>query len=119
MGIELIGKTNIDFIGMRKYAFILSAILVSLGIFCLVQMWRGQANLGIDFAGGTSVQLKFEKPFQLDKARHALDVNGFKDSELQQFTEGNKLLIQVKKASAEGKGGRQDPGDLRQGVHRQ
>jgi len=103
MGIELLGKTNIDFIGKRKYAFILSAILVSLGVFSLVQMWRGQANLGIDFAGGTSVQLKFEKPFQMDKARHALDVNGFKDSELQQFTEGNKLLIQIKKSEAEGK----------------
>jgi preprotein translocase subunit SecF len=103
MGIELLGKTSIDFIGRRKYAFILSAFLVSLGIFSLVQMWRGEANLGIDFAGGTSVQLKFEKPFQLDRARHALDVNGFKDSELQQFTEGNKLLIQLKKSTSEGK----------------
>ncbi len=101
MGIELIGKTNIDFIGKRKYAFTLSVILVILGIFTVVQLWRGQANLGIDFAGGTSVQLKFEKPFQLDRARHALEVNGFKDSELQQFTEGNKLLIQIKKTVAE------------------
>ena len=106
MGIELLGKTNIDFIGRRKYAFILSAILVSLGIFSLVQMWRGEANLGIDFAGGTSVQLKFEKPFQLDKARHALDLNGFKDSELQQFTEGNKLLIQIKKSETAGTEGK-------------
>jgi preprotein translocase subunit SecF len=56
--------------------------------------------MGIDFAGGTSVQLKFEKPFQLDRARQALESNGFKDSELQQFTEGNKLLIQIKKAVA-------------------
>ncbi len=103
MGIEILGKTNIDFIGKRKYAFILSAVLVSVGILSLVQVWRGQANLGIDFAGGTSVQLKFEKPFQLDKARHALEVNGFKDSELQQFTEGNKLLIQLKKSITEGK----------------
>ncbi len=100
MGIELIGKTNIDFIGRRRYAFILSAVLVGLGIFAVVQLWRGQANMGIDFAGGTSVQLKFEKPFQLDKARHVLEVNGLKDSELQQFTEGNKLLIQIKKAVA-------------------
>jgi preprotein translocase subunit SecF len=103
MGIELLGKTKIDFIGKRKYAFVLSAVLVTLGVFSLVQMWRGQANLGIDFAGGTSVQLKFEKPFQLDKARHALDLSGFKDSELQQFTEGNKLLIQLKKSATEGK----------------
>jgi preprotein translocase subunit SecF len=106
MGIELLGKTNIDFIGKRKYAFILSAVLVTLGVFSLVQMWRGQANLGIDFAGGTSVQLKFEKPFQLDKARHALDLNGFKDSELQQFTEGNKLLIQIKKSETAGSEGK-------------
>jgi preprotein translocase subunit SecF len=103
MGIQILGKTNIDFIGKRKYAFILSAVLVSVGMLSLVQVWRGQANLGIDFAGGTSVQLKFEKPFQLDKARHALEVNGFKDSELQQFTEGNKLLIQLKKSTTEGK----------------
>jgi preprotein translocase subunit SecF len=106
MGIELLGKTNIDFIGKRKYAFVLSAVLVTLGVFSLVQMWRGQANLGIDFAGGTSVQLKFEKPFQLDKARHALDLNGFKDSELQQFTEGNKLLIQIKKSETAGSEGK-------------
>ncbi len=99
MGIELLGKTNIDFIGARKIAFIASAILVSLGIIALVQLYRGHGNLGIDFAGGTSVQLRFEKPFHLDKAREALDRNGFKDSELQQFTEGNRLLIQVKKSS--------------------
>jgi preprotein translocase subunit SecF len=99
MGIELLGKTNIDFIRLRKYSFIISAILVTLGIIALVQLGRGRANLGIDFAGGTSVQLKFEKPFQLDRARKVLDGNGFKDSELQQFTEGNKLLIQVKKTT--------------------
>ncbi len=97
MGIEILGKTNIDFIGMRKYAFILSAILVSLGLISLVQMWRGQANLGIDFAGGTALQLKFEKPLKMEDARKALDESGFRDSELQHFTEGNKLLIQVKK----------------------
>jgi preprotein translocase subunit SecF len=100
MGIQLLGKTNINFVGLRKYAFFLSAILVTLGAIAMVQLIRGQSNLGIDFAGGTSVQLKFEKPFQLDKARHALEINGFKDCELQQFTEGNKLLIQVKKTTA-------------------
>ena len=100
MGIELIGKTNFDFIGKRRYAFVLSIILVTLGIFTVIQLWRGQANLGIDFAGGTSVQLKFEKPFQLDRARLALEANGLKDSELQQFTDGNKLLIQIKKTVA-------------------
>lgn len=99
MGIEILGKTNIDFIGFRKYAFMLSGIFIALGIFALIQLATGQANLGIDFSGGTAVQLKFEKPLQMDKARHALEVYGFKDSELQHFTEGNKLLIQVKKST--------------------
>jgi len=97
MGIELLRKTNINFIGVRKYAFILSAIFVSLGIVALVQIWRGQANLGIDFAGGTAVQLKFEKPLKMEEVRKILEASGFPDSELQHFTEGNKLLIQVKK----------------------
>jgi preprotein translocase subunit SecF len=97
MGMQLLGKTNINFIGLRKYAFILSAILVSIGIVALVQIWRGQANLGIDFAGGTALQLKFEKPLKMEQARKALETSGFHDSELQHFTEGNKLLIQVKK----------------------
>ncbi len=99
MGMELIGKTNINFIKARGYAFILSAVFISLGLLAFIQLVRGQANLGVDFAGGTSVQLKFEKPFQMDQARQALEANGFKDAELQQFSEGNKLLIQVKKAA--------------------
>jgi preprotein translocase subunit SecF len=99
MGIEILRKTNINFLRLRKYSFFLSAVLIFLGLFAIIQLGRGRANLGIDFAGGTAVQLKFEKPIQIDKARQALETHGFKDSELQQFTEGNKLLIQVKKST--------------------
>ncbi len=100
MPLHLLKKTKINFIGLRKYSFVLSALLVTIGIIGFVQLIRGEANMGIDFAGGTSVQLKFEKPFQLDKARQTLDANGFRDSELQQFSGGNTLLIQVKKSTS-------------------
>ncbi|HTN43963.1 MAG TPA: protein translocase subunit SecF [Nitrospiria bacterium] len=93
---EILGKTNIDFIGKRNYAFIFSGILVVLGLFTVVQIGRGRANLGIDFAGGTAVQLKFEQPIQIDDARRVLSTNGFPDAELQQFTNGNRLLVRVK-----------------------
>jgi len=93
---EILGKTNIDFIGKRNYAFIFSGILAALGLLTLVQIARGQANLGIDFAGGTAVQLKFEQPIVIDDARRVLSANGFGDAELQQFTNGNRLLIRVK-----------------------
>ena len=94
--LEIMGKTHIDFIGMRKYAFIISGILASLGLLALVQIARGEANLGIDFSGGTAVQLKFDKPVPIDEARHAMTAAGFPDAELQEFTAGNKLLIRVK-----------------------
>lgn len=94
---ELLGKTNIDFIGKRKYAFVLSAALAFLGVITVVQIARGRANTGIDFAGGTAVQLQFEQPVHLDEARALLEREGFPDAELQQFTDGNKLLVRVKK----------------------
>jgi preprotein translocase subunit SecF len=93
---EILGKTNIDFISKRNYAFLISGVLVLLGLITLVQVGRGRANLGIDFAGGTAVQLKFEQPIKIDEARSLLSENGFADAELQEFTNGNKLLIRVK-----------------------
>lgn len=98
--IEILPKTNIDFIGRRNIAFIFSALLVLSGIIALIQIGRGEANMGIDFAGGTSVQLKFEKPIKMDEARRSLERNGFPEAELQEFTQGNKLLIRVKSSSA-------------------
>lgn len=98
--IEIISKTNIDFIGKRKIAYIFSGLLVLSGIIALIQIGRGAANMGIDFAGGTAIQLKFEKPVKIDAARLLLERNGFPDAELQEFTQGNKLLIRVKSSSA-------------------
>jgi len=54
------------------------------------------ANLGIDFAGGTAVQLKFDQPIPIEQARQALGHHGFAEVEIQDITQGNKLLIRVK-----------------------
>jgi preprotein translocase subunit SecF len=94
--LEILGKTNIDFMGKRKFSFLFSGIMVLLGLIALVQITRGAANLGIDFAGGTAVQLKFEQPVRIDEARKALETNGLGDAELQEFGQDNKLLIRVK-----------------------
>jgi preprotein translocase subunit SecF len=102
--IKLIRSTQIDFLAKRRVASIFSAFLILMGIIALVQITRGKANLGIDFAGGTAVQLKFDKPIRIDEARAKLAANGFPDAELQEFTDGNKLLIRVvKKTSIEEK----------------
>lgn len=94
--LEILGKTNIDFMGKRKFSFLFSGIMVLLGLIAVVQIARGAANLGIDFAGGTAVQLKFEQPVRIDEARKALETNGLSDAELQEFGQDNKLLIRVK-----------------------
>lgn len=94
--LEILGKTNIDFMGKRKYAFLFSGVMVLLGIIALIQIGRGSANLGIDFAGGTAVQLKFDQPIRIDEARKALEANGLGNAELQEFGQDNKLLIRVK-----------------------
>ncbi len=94
--LEILGKTNIDFMGKRRYSFVFSSIMVLLGLVALVQISRGAANLGIDFAGGTAVQLKFDQPVRIDEARKVLEANGLGDAELQEFGQDNKLLIRVK-----------------------
>ena len=94
--LEIVGKTNIDFMGKRRFAFGVSGVLVALGLLAVIQIVLGSANLGIDFAGGTAVQLKFDKPLQIEAARKALGSFGLGDAELQEFTEDNKLLIRVK-----------------------
>ena len=94
--LEILGKTNIDFMGKRRAAFLFSGIMVLLGIIAVVQIGRGAANLGIDFAGGTAVELKFEKPIRIDEARKALESQGLTNADLQEFVNDNKLLVRVK-----------------------
>jgi preprotein translocase subunit SecF len=97
--VELLGKTNIDFVGKRYIAYAISIILILLGVVALIQIFRGAANMGIDFAGGTSVQVKFERPVDLGAVRQALNQGGIRDSEPQQFADGRTVMIRLKRAT--------------------
>ena len=95
--IELVKNTKIDFMGKKMYAFIISGSLSLLGIFALFQIWTGHANLGVDFAGGTAVQVKFSQSVNLHDVRLALEDAGLKDFDLQDLPTENKILVRVKK----------------------
>ena len=98
---ELLRKTNIDFIGMRKISFVISGIVALIGIIGIIQIGRGAANMGIDFSGGTSMQLKFAQPVTTEAARNALSKGGVKEVELQEITDGNQLLVKMQKSTAQ------------------
>ena len=94
---EFLGKTNIDFIGMKKFSFVISGIIAIIGIIGIIAIARGTANMGIDFSGGTSMQLKFSQPVSLEEARSALAKGGIKEAELQEITGGNQILVKLHK----------------------
>ncbi|MEK6577244.1 MAG: protein translocase subunit SecF [Nitrospirota bacterium] len=100
MMLEVLGKTNIDFIEKRHIAFVFSGLLILLGFFAFIQIYMGKANLGIDFAGGAAIQLKSDRPVRIDEARSLLEKNGFGDVEFQEFPGANRLLIRIKKQEA-------------------
>lgn len=105
---QFVGKTNIDFIGKRKYAWTFSGIMLIVGIVSMIWIFVGQADLSIDFAGGTLVQGAFEKPIDVADLRGALAARGFNDASIQAVIGGsveNTYNIRVKSA---GVGGAQD-----------
>jgi preprotein translocase subunit SecF len=75
MGLEFIKPDiNFNFLGYRKYAYILSAILVLAGLVSLVA--KGGPRYGVDFAGGMTIQLKFVKPVTPEDIKKPLDAAG-------------------------------------------
>lgn len=95
--IELLKNTKIDFMGKRKYTFVLSGVLVIIGLFALVQTILGNANMGIDFVGGTAIQVKFSEKIELAQVRKTLEEGQIKDFDLQDMPVENKVLIKLKK----------------------
>jgi preprotein translocase subunit SecF len=97
--LQILHKTNIDFMGWKNISFTISALLIALGIVGLVQIGRGKANLGIDFVGGTTVQLGFKEHIPIDKARTALEKSGFQGATIQEVGEGgSNILVRLRES---------------------
>ena len=90
---RLIGKTNIDFLAKGRLAFCFSGLVIVVGLISL--LFRGEANLGIDFTGGSLVQLKFEQPLSTEEIRAPLSEIGLGKSIIQLFDEDRGVIIRA------------------------
>jgi len=86
---------NINFIGKRKLAFVFSIVMLTVSIGSLIL--HGGPRLGIDFQGGTLIQVKFLAPVQIDAIKTGLISVGLGKSSVQQFGElsDNEYLIRT------------------------
>ena len=86
---------NVNFIGKRKIAFIVSAVMIIISIGSLIL--HGGPRLGIDFQGGTLIQVKFLAPVNIDAIKTGLQEINLGKSSVQQFgdLETNEYLIRT------------------------
>jgi preprotein translocase subunit SecF len=83
--IELFKEPNIDWMGKAKYFFALSAILLIAGWISIFA--KGGLYYGIDFKGGTNVDVRFAQPPDIDLLRKALTKQGLGNSEIQSVSD--------------------------------
>ena len=81
-----------QFMKYRKIAGIASIILFTVSVLSL--SFRG-LSLGLDFSGGTLVEVTYEKPVELELIRNTLNANGYEDSQVVNFGTNLDVLIKV------------------------
>ncbi len=96
--LKIVDKPNINFMGLRRYCFGISAFFVLLGLFAFLQVSRGAANLGVDLGGGVLAYYKAKGSFNLEEVRKALIEAGIKKVQLQDVRGENLLLVRVRES---------------------
>lgn len=100
MGLQIIKPdTKIDFIGFKRTAFLISAVLILLGIGSLVM--KGGPKYGIDFAGGIVVQVKFDKQIDVKEVKGALKATELPGLVVQSFGHEDDHEILIRTSSSE------------------
>lgn len=93
--------TNIDFVSYTRWALLLSGILIVLG---LASFWyHGGPNYGVDFAGGTVIQVRFNQPTSISDMRQALATVNIANVTVQDLGQGeNEFLIRMPESDSGG-----------------
>ena len=91
--IEIFRAPNFDFIGKRKWAYLVSAIFISIGLISMVA--KGGLRQGIDFSGGTLIQIKVEHAAGVNRIRTALERIKMGESVIQEFGDPREFLLRL------------------------
>ncbi len=94
-------ETRYNFVRMMKPAVILSLAVIVIGIASLI--WHGGPNYGIDFAGGTLIQIKFQDEIDTDKIRNSFKSMGFEGSIIQDYGP-KEVIVRTAESGADAKG---------------
>ncbi|MCH9008550.1 protein translocase subunit SecF [candidate division KSB1 bacterium] len=95
---EFLVNAKFDFVSKRKAALIFSGTLILVGLGSLI-VHKGP-HYGIDFLGGTSIELEFEQPIAISDVRSAVSKAGFGKAEIKNFGAPNEILIRVQEQEA-------------------
>lgn len=97
-------ETNINFIGIKNIAFLLSLACIAISFVSLIA--HKGPRLGIDFAGGSLIQIKFTSATRVDDIKSGLATVGLEKSSVQQFGEksDNEFLIRTQSTYSGGEG---------------
>lgn len=93
-------NSHIDFLGKRKIALGLSALMIIISLLALVPGIRG-LNFGIDFTGGTLVEVKFKQVPSISDIREAIKPAGYEQAIIQEFGSPDEILIRVQNKETE------------------
>ncbi|ABL02711.1 protein translocase subunit secF [Candidatus Ruthia magnifica str. Cm (Calyptogena magnifica)] len=96
MSLKALNIPTIDFIGKRTYAVIFSVLLVTASI---VSLTMNGFKLGIDFTGGTLIEVGYQQDVDLSEIRAMLAKANFKGANVQYFGSINEVLIHLEPQS--------------------
>ena len=92
-------KTNIDFMGKRKIAFATSAILITLSI---VVLFARDLNFGLDFTGGTLIEVSYPTAPEISDVRSNLAEAGMNDAVVQTFGAASDIVVRIPLGAEDG-----------------
>jgi len=84
--------SNFDFMALRKPAMVASAVLLLASIVSLATL---KLNVGIDFTGGSIIEVGYQQAVELEPIRNTLANNGFGDAIVQHFGSAKEVLIRL------------------------